>query len=99
MANSLPDPIDGGISASDWTMQFLADILNAEVDRPQIFEMTALGAGHLAGWQAGLDPSLTVREDLAPPGKPHPVDGGKRTRIPLSRLARGRPRTVLRPEV
>jgi glycerol kinase len=48
--------IDGGMSASDWTMQFLADILNAQVDRPQIFETTALGAGYLAGWQAGLYP-------------------------------------------
>jgi glycerol kinase len=48
--------IDGGMSASDWTMQFLADILHAQVDRPEIFETTALGAGYLAGWQAGLYP-------------------------------------------
>ena len=48
--------IDGGMSASDWTMQFLADMLNAQVDRPEIFETTALGAGYLAGWQAGLYP-------------------------------------------
>ena len=48
--------IDGGMSASDWTMQFVADILNAQVDRPEIFETTALGAGYLAGWQAGLYP-------------------------------------------
>ncbi len=49
--------VDGGMSASDWTMQFLADILNAEVDRPEIFETTALGAAFLAGWQAGLYPA------------------------------------------
>ena len=48
--------VDGGMSASDWTMQFLADILNAQVDRPEIFETTALGAGYLAGRQAGLYP-------------------------------------------
>jgi len=48
--------VDGGMSASDWTMQFLADILNAQVDRPEIFETTALGAGFLAGSQAGLYP-------------------------------------------
>ena len=48
--------IDGGMSASDWTMQFLADMLDAQVDRPEIFETTALGAGYLAGWQAGLYP-------------------------------------------
>ena len=48
--------VDGGMSASDWTMQFLADILNVRVDRPEIFETTALGAAFLAGWQAGLCP-------------------------------------------
>jgi glycerol kinase len=48
--------IDGGMSASDWTMQFLADMLGAQVDRPEILETTALGAGYLAGWQAGLYP-------------------------------------------
>ena len=36
------------------TMQRLADILNAPVDRPKILETTALGAAYLAGWQAGL---------------------------------------------
>jgi glycerol kinase len=48
--------IDGGMSASDWTMQFLADMLDAPVDRPAVIETTALGAAFLAGWQAGLYP-------------------------------------------
>ena len=48
--------VDGGMSASDWTMQFLADMLDAPVDRPAIIETTALGAAFLAGWQAGLYP-------------------------------------------
>jgi glycerol kinase len=48
--------VDGGMTASDWTMQFLADILAAPVDRPQILETTALGAGYLAGMHAGLCP-------------------------------------------
>ncbi|MBV8566089.1 MAG: glycerol kinase GlpK [Methylobacteriaceae bacterium] len=48
--------VDGGMSASDWTMQFLADTLNAPVDRPKILETTALGAAFLAGWQAGVYP-------------------------------------------
>jgi glycerol kinase len=48
--------IDGGMSASDWTMQFLADMLDAPVDRPKILETTALGAAFLAGWQAGVYP-------------------------------------------
>jgi glycerol kinase len=49
--------IDGGMSASDWTMQFLADMLDAPVDRPSVLETTALGAAFLAGWQAGLYPA------------------------------------------
>ena len=50
--------VDGGLSASDWAMQFLADILDAPVDRPVIMETTALGAAYLAGRQAGLCPDL-----------------------------------------
>lgn len=48
--------VDGGMTASDWTMQFLADILGAPVDRPIFAETTALGAGWLAGMKAGLYP-------------------------------------------
>ena len=46
--------VDGGMSASDWTMQFLSDMLDAPVDRPHVVETTALGAAFLAGWQSGL---------------------------------------------
>ena len=48
--------VDGGMSASDWTMQFLADIIGAPVDRPAMLETTALGAGWLAGMRAGICP-------------------------------------------
>jgi glycerol kinase len=48
--------VDGGMTASDWTMQRLSDILDAPVDRPPILETTALGAAYLAGLQAGLLP-------------------------------------------
>ena len=48
--------VDGGMAASDWTMQYLADILNAPVDRPRGLETTALGVGWLAAMQAGLAP-------------------------------------------
>jgi glycerol kinase len=48
--------VDGGMSASDWTMQFLADILAAPVDRPSYLETTAKGAAYLAGMAAGLYP-------------------------------------------
>ena len=46
--------VDGGMSASDWAMQFLSDILGAPVDRPKVTETTALGAAYLAGLQAGI---------------------------------------------
>ena len=46
--------VDGGMSASNWTMQFLADILNTPVDRPQLLETTAMGVAWLAGMQAGI---------------------------------------------
>jgi glycerol kinase len=48
--------VDGGMVASDWTMQFLSDLLGAPVDRPEVRETTALGAAYLAGLQAGLLP-------------------------------------------
>jgi glycerol kinase len=48
--------VDGGMTASDWTMQFLSDLLGAPVDRPVVQETTAVGAAWLAGLQAGLFP-------------------------------------------
>ncbi|KAB1115602.1 glycerol kinase GlpK [Neorhizobium galegae] len=48
--------VDGGMVASDWTMQRLADLLDAPVDRPTILETTALGAAWLAGSKAGVWP-------------------------------------------
>jgi glycerol kinase len=48
--------VDGGMSASDWAMQFLADITGEPVDRPQVLETTALGVAWLAGMQMGAMP-------------------------------------------
>jgi glycerol kinase len=50
--------VDGGMTASDFTMQFLADILACPVDRPVVMETTALGAAYLAGRAAGVCPDL-----------------------------------------
>jgi glycerol kinase len=50
--------VDGGMTASDVTMQFLADIIDAPVDRPAVMETTALGAAYLAGLAAGVCPDL-----------------------------------------
>ncbi|MGB0747313.1 MAG: glycerol kinase GlpK [Magnetospiraceae bacterium] len=48
--------VDGGMTASDWAMGFLADILDMPVDRPTVLETTAVGAAYLAGLQAGVCP-------------------------------------------
>ena len=48
--------VDGGMVASDWTMQALSDQLAAPVDRPRVLETTAIGAAYLAGMQSGLCP-------------------------------------------
>ena len=46
--------VDGGMVANDWLLQFLADILGVEVERPVVTETTALGAAYLAGIKAGI---------------------------------------------
>lgn len=48
--------VDGGMSASDWTMQRLADLLDCPVERPHHLETTALGAAYLAGLKNGFFP-------------------------------------------
>jgi len=48
--------VDGGMVASNWTMQCLADLLDAPVDRPMMLETTALGVAWLAGSRAGVWP-------------------------------------------
>ena len=48
--------VDGGMVASDWTMQRLSDVLAAPVDRPKVLETTALGAAYLAGLKIGFYP-------------------------------------------
>lgn len=54
--------VDGGMVSNNWVMQFLADILNVQVDRPTLLETTALGAAYVAGLQLGWYDSL---DDIA----------------------------------
>ena len=55
--------VDGGLTANDWAMQFLADICGVEVARPAFQEVTALGAAKLAALGMGRIRSLgDVRE-------------------------------------
>ena len=50
--------IDGGMAANDWFCQFLADMLQARVERPDELETTARGAAFLAGLATGVWPDL-----------------------------------------
>ncbi|MDJ0739645.1 MAG: glycerol kinase GlpK [Gammaproteobacteria bacterium] len=56
VSSEAPLRVDGGMVASDWTMQRLADILQRRVHRPRVLETTALGAAWLAGMHAGVWP-------------------------------------------
>ena len=46
--------VDGGMVVNDWLLQFLADILGVQVERPVVTETTALGAAYLAGIKVGI---------------------------------------------
>ena len=52
--------VDGGMAANDWLCQFLADVLEARVERPKELETTALGAAFLAGLATGVWSDLTA---------------------------------------
>lgn len=56
--------VDGGMAASDWTIQRLCDLLDAPVDRPRVLETTALGVAYLAGLSVGLYPEPERFADL-----------------------------------
>jgi glycerol kinase len=56
-AGATPPPavrVDGGMAANSWLCQFLADILEVNVERPENLETTALGAAFLAGLATGV---------------------------------------------
>jgi len=50
--------VDGGMAVNDWLLQFMADVLGIPVSRPRLTESTALGVAALAGYRAGVLPSL-----------------------------------------
>lgn len=50
--------VDGGAAANDLLMQFQADLLGISIERPAVFEATALGAAYLAGLATGFWPNL-----------------------------------------
>lgn len=75
--------VDGGMVANNWFCQFLSDVLNLPVERPQVTETTALGAACLAGMTLGIFASLAdisrhwQRETLFQPG----LDSQKRRQL------------------
>ncbi len=50
--------VDGGMAVNNWLLQCLADVLDAQVERPDVIETTAQGIAWLAGLQAGVYASL-----------------------------------------
>ena len=54
--------IDGGMAANTWLGQFLADVLQVPVQRPENLETTALGAAFLAGLATGVWDDLPALE-------------------------------------
>ena len=56
--------VDGGMVQNDWFLQFLADVLDTPVERPDNVESTVLGAAYLAGYQAGIVTSPAAIGDL-----------------------------------
>ncbi len=54
--------IDGGMAANAWLGQFLADMLELPIERPQNLETTALGAAFLAGLATGVWDDLPALE-------------------------------------
>ena len=74
--------VDGGACANNLLMQFQSDILNVEVERPEIIESTAMGAAYLAGIASGL----WKKEDIVANRKVDnlflpEMDDSKRTRL------------------
>ncbi|WP_439134428.1 glycerol kinase GlpK, partial [Pseudomaricurvus sp.] len=56
--------VDGGMVQNNWLVQFLANLLNSDVERPQITETTALGAAYLAGLYTGVFESTQQIQEL-----------------------------------
>jgi glycerol kinase len=75
--------IDGGMAANDWFCQFLADILEAPVERPAQLETTALGAAYLAGLASGVWSDLdAIAQSWSAQARFEPrMPGPRRTRL------------------
>ncbi len=89
--------VDGGMVANDWFLQFLADVLEIEVERPKNVESTVLGAAFLAGYRAGVVQSADALAALWERDRSfHPVmaDAERQRLLQGWQLAVNRVRTV-----
>jgi glycerol kinase len=56
--------VDGGMTANNWLLQFISDMLDSTIERPDCIDTTALGAAYLAGLQLGVYQSLDEIQEL-----------------------------------
>jgi glycerol kinase len=75
--------VDGGMAANDWLCQFLADLLDATVERPAQLETTALGAAFHAGLAVGVWPGLDALAQTWTSGRSFTPRMGVAERAPL----------------
>lgn len=88
--------IDGGMAQNDWFAQFLSDILEAPVERPESHETTALGAAYLAGLATGVWNGLDeLSEQWEAAGRFEPAMGGERRDVLLTGWQAALKRTML----
>jgi glycerol kinase len=57
--------VDGGAAANDFLMQFQSDLLQNEVERPEVLETTALGSAYLAGLAVGFWESIDELKEVS----------------------------------
>lgn len=73
--------VDGGLTANAWAMQFLADICDVTVARPQFQEMTAIGAAKLAAYGVGEMRALSAAAGPAATTWKPAIQRGERDRL------------------
>jgi glycerol kinase len=76
--------VDGGASNNGWMMQFQADLLGVPVEKPAMFETTALGAAGLAGLHTGVWGNATEFRKAQRVSVIQPGAGAKDARVALA---------------
>lgn len=78
--------VDGGAVANNFLMQFQSDILGTRVERPEVREVTALGAAYLAGLAVGFWQNLDELQEKAVIEREFRRHRNHRAQLPLQRL-------------